>query len=435
MEHPWLYVICLLSLIGSTTSLGRAGEPETLRDAVECTPRQGLPNFFAKLAAGDEVRIAYLGGSITAQPGWRPQTLAWFQRQYPEAKVSEINAAIGGTGSMLGVFRLQHDVLQHKPDLLFVEFAVNDSGTPSASILQTMEGIVRQTWLANPRTDICFVYTLTQQMLSDLQHDKFPRAASVMERVADHYGIPSIHMGVEVARLEAAGQLVFVGPKPQGDAAEHSAVKIVFSGDGVHPYPETGHVVYTRVIARSMDKIKGVGKPADHCVCEPLVSERWQKATMVPLQRDWLGGDWQELSPSSNTLARQFANRMPGLWQAGSPGDTLTFHFRGTAVGFYDLLGPDCGQLTIQVDDRPPITRPRFDGYCSYHRLSLLMVASDLPDADHTVKVSLDAQAPDKAKILQPQRREDLEKNPAKYAGLNWYVGGIMLIGEPLEQP
>ena len=35
-------------------------------------PRGGMPNVLAKLAAGKEVRIAYLGGSITAQNGWRP---------------------------------------------------------------------------------------------------------------------------------------------------------------------------------------------------------------------------------------------------------------------------------------------------------------------------------------------------------------------------
>src|SRR5689334_16018215 len=99
-----------------------------LVEAKECTPRAGLPNFFAKLEAGAEVRIGYLGGSITAQEGWRPKTLAHFQKTYPKAKITQINAAIGGTGSDLGVFRVRQDVLEKKPDLLFVEFAVNDGG-------------------------------------------------------------------------------------------------------------------------------------------------------------------------------------------------------------------------------------------------------------------------------------------------------------------
>ena len=36
--------------------------------------------------------------------------------QFPKATVAEINAAIGGTGSDLGVFRLRNDVLQHRPE-------------------------------------------------------------------------------------------------------------------------------------------------------------------------------------------------------------------------------------------------------------------------------------------------------------------------------
>ena len=68
--------------------------------------RGGLPNFFAKLDAGHKVNIGYLGGSITAQNGWRPKTLKWFQKNYPKAKISQINAAIGGTGSDLACFVL-----------------------------------------------------------------------------------------------------------------------------------------------------------------------------------------------------------------------------------------------------------------------------------------------------------------------------------------
>jgi hypothetical protein len=37
----------------------------------ECQARNGLPNVFAKLEAGEEVRVAYLGGSITDAEGWR----------------------------------------------------------------------------------------------------------------------------------------------------------------------------------------------------------------------------------------------------------------------------------------------------------------------------------------------------------------------------
>src|SRR5829696_5949745 len=99
IEDVFLIMACmrvLISILIVAATLSAAAAEE-LAPLVECLPRSGLPNFFAKLnTAGAEVRIAYLGGSITAQDGWRPKTLAHFQKTYPDAKVTQINAAIGG---------------------------------------------------------------------------------------------------------------------------------------------------------------------------------------------------------------------------------------------------------------------------------------------------------------------------------------------------
>ncbi len=201
---------CLfLGCVGLVALDARAGDPPfPLVDAKECRPRQGLPNFLAKARTpGALVKVAYLGGSITEQPGWRPKTLAYFQKTYPDANFSEINAAIGGTGSDLGVYRLKHDVLDGKPDLLFVEFATNDGGAPPFQIQKCMEGIVRQTWKLLPDCDICFVYTLVESAAGPMLEGKFQRAASAMEAIAEHYGIPSVHLAMEVARLAKEGKL------------------------------------------------------------------------------------------------------------------------------------------------------------------------------------------------------------------------------------
>ena len=189
-------LLCFASCIIASS----AADEFPLAEAKECRPRNGLPNFLVKAnTAGADIKIGYLGGSITAQPGWRPKTLAHFKKTWPQAKFSEINAAIGGTGSDLGVFRLKQDVLDHQPDLLFVEFAVNDGGASPEQIFRCMEGIVRQTWKALPECDICFVYTLTEQLAPAMLDGKFQRSASAMEKIADHYGIPTVHMAMEVA--------------------------------------------------------------------------------------------------------------------------------------------------------------------------------------------------------------------------------------------
>lgn len=418
----------LLGLI-AVVCLSAADFP--LREAVECTPRGGLPNVAAKIAAGQEVKIAYFGGSITAANGWRVKTLAWFKQTYPHATFSENNAAIGGTGSDLGTYRLGYDVLRHKPDLLFVEFAVNDGGSDPAEIQRNMEGIVRQTWKADAATDICYVYTLTGDMVKHFNQRTFPRAASAMEGVADHYHIPSIHFGVEVVRRVAAGTLVFKADQELSPVQKAAlGDQVVFSNDNVHPL-DAGHALYAEVAARHLPTLLA-GTAKEHDLGQPLRADNTEQARMLPLAQAMLSDGWEKLDPATNDQARSFGDRMPGLYRAQQPGTKLSFRFRGTAVGIYDLVGPDCGQLLVSVDGGAPRIVRRIDGYCTYHRIAVLRLASGLPEGEHRVEVTLDATAPDKAKILFEHNRPDLEKNPGKYAGTRWYAGGIMLIGEAL---
>lgn len=413
-------------------SLQAFGAELPLAPAVECHPRGGLPNVLAKLQAGDEVRIGYLGGSITAQAGWRPKTLAWFAEQFPQAKVGEINAAIGGTGSDLGVFRLEHDVLVHKPDLLFVEFAVNDGGAPPEQIYRCMEGIVRQTWRNDPTTDICFVYTLAGNMLQTLQEGRFPRSASAMERIAEHYAIPSIHMGVEVARLEKEGKLIFQGPKPATEQ-EKAALgeKILFSPDAVHPYTDTGHQLYLDAVVRSMARIRDAGRPGPHPLGDPFIANNWEKAQMVPLSRARLSEGWKKLDSQTDAMAKRFGDRLPEVWKANQPGESIRFRVRGSVIRIYDLVGPDCGQVSIQVDDEPAYVRPRFDAYCTYHRLNCLVVGNNLKPAEHEITLTIHPEQPDKARILS-QRNETMD-DPKRFDGTTWYAGAILVLGDFLD--
>ena len=410
-------------------ALGKTAGTGGLAAAAECRERGGLPNFFARSRAGGEVRIAYLGGSITAQDGWRPQSLRWFQERFPAAKLSEINAAIGGTGSDLGVFRLQHDVLARHPTLLFVEFAVNDGGAPADQIYRCMEGIVRQTWKNDPTTDICFVYTLAGNMLQTLQTGRFPPSATAMEKVADFYDIPSIHLGLEVARLEMVGKLIFKGEKPKTDADKQAVSgKILFSPDAVHPYPDTGHQLYLEAIARSMPGIEKMGATGAHTLGAPMVGDNWANAKLLPLSKATLSSGWRRLDPAADSLAKSFGKRMPELWKATQPGESISLRFRGTTLRIYDLLGPDCGQVSVVVDGGKPEVKPRFDAYCTYHRLATLTVAERLANAEHNVTITILPEQPNKAKILA-QRGEKID-DPKRFDGTAWYAGGLLLIGD-----
>jgi lysophospholipase L1-like esterase len=395
----------------------------------EFQPRGGTPNFLAKARGDAALRIGYLGGSITAADGWRPKTLKWFQQKFPAAKFSEINAAIGGTGSDLGVFRLQRDVLDHQPDLLFVEFAVNDGGAAREQIHRAMEGIVRQIWRAFPDCDICFVYTIAGNMLETTQAGKLPRSVEAMEELAAHYQIPSINFGLEVARLEKEGKLVFKAAKPTNDVQRAAlADKMVFSSDAVHPHADTGHELYRQAVARAFDQLAAnPATPAKHALGTPLRADNWEQAKLVPLNAKLLTGSWTLLD-ATNKTAKSFAKRLPELWRATQPGDALQFKFRGTSAAVYDLLGPDCGQLRLTLDGKDMGLRPRFDSYCTYHRLGSVSAGSTLSNTVHEVRLTLDPAPLDKAKILA-QRNEKID-SPKRFEPAHWYAGALMIVGE-----
>ena len=415
-------------LIAASLLIASRLQSAPVDDLPEHVLRGGLPNIFAKLEKGGEVKIAYLGGSITAQPGYRVKTFEWFKKEYPQAKLTEINAAIGGTGSDLGVFRVGQDVLAHKPDLMFVEFAVNDGGAAPEQIHRCMEGIVRQTWRANPETDICFVYTIANNMIDEWKTGKLPRSVVAMEQLAEHYGIPSIHFGREIAKLAAADRLIVAGPLPKTDA-ERAALgnKIVFAPDKVHPHIETGHQIYFETTVRAFEKMRNGGNPAPHGVKAPFVADNLENAKLVPLSKAKLSAGWQRL-PADHKL-KGFFNRLPEIWHANQPGDSVEFKFKGTAVGIYDLLGPDCGQVSITLDGKPA-DKPtsRFDSYCTYHRLGSFFPSRNLPAGEHTIRIEIHPDQADKGKIITDKKA--FAADPKRFDDRQWYAGAIMLVGD-----
>jgi lysophospholipase L1-like esterase len=91
-------------------------------------------DFDARARAGERLSVVFFGGSLTwsanaTEPnrtGFRGLVADWLEARYPTAHFRFSDAAIGGTGSLLGIFRLDRDVLAHKPDLVFLDFSCND---------------------------------------------------------------------------------------------------------------------------------------------------------------------------------------------------------------------------------------------------------------------------------------------------------------------
>lgn len=410
--------------------------------AREVALRDGIGVFTAKAESGAPVTVAYLGGSITEMNGWRNLTTEWLRKEFPKTQVKEIAAAIGGTGSDLGVFRVGHDALRHSPDLLFVEFATNDRGKSSETIVRQIEGIVRQTWAKDAGTDIVFVYTITHHAVPEYAKGGTQPTVEAMEKVAARYGIPSVDFGYRVMDELDAGRLVMsmkeietAVPKetPERDKvlAEKLAKegKILFAKDGVHP-AMPGHGLYLKSVQNLFAKAKGM-KAADHAKKmegAPLDRMNLENAKMVSLVPAMLKGEWTK-SAEMNKDAR-FVSRMDEIWETKTPGSKLCFTFNGSHCRIYDLLGPDGGQVWVTVDGkRSAKSVARFDSYCTYHRMANLPVYDGKPGR-HTVEIELDSAQPDRQSVAFRLKDPKTELAGPKYNGTRFWPAKIMVVGD-----
>ncbi len=127
-----------------------------------------LKVFFNKLKSGEEVTVAYLGGSITQGTSagndlcYARLTTNWLEEQFPDAKINYVNAGIGATGSYIGVHRADKDVISHSPDLVFVEYSVNDTTERTETNKATYESLLRKLWFSDS-TPALVTIAMTQE--------------------------------------------------------------------------------------------------------------------------------------------------------------------------------------------------------------------------------------------------------------------------------
>ncbi|MCL1045058.1 SGNH/GDSL hydrolase family protein [Shewanella electrodiphila] len=301
----------------------------------ELRVREGLPNFFKKLHAGEDVKVGYIGGSITNGGMWRDKSIAWLQSEYPQANISQVNAAIGGTGPDYGAARMGEHLLKHNPDMVFIEYRVNNGGVYQG---RAIEGLIPQIWKHNPQAEICIVYTISHWMIEDIAKGNQTQAGKHIEAVANHYGITSIDFGLEVVNLLEGNQLVF----KKGDSPTKG--KIIFSKDGVHPV-ESGHDIYQSVLARSLKSIESHGVAGTNSIPEPSQQRIFSNASMVPVNKAIYSNNWHSVPLTGIDIDADLADENRGskvifdqAMTTSTVGESFTFEWEGFLLGFTALL-------------------------------------------------------------------------------------------------
>ncbi len=342
--------------------------------------RNGLKNSFIKFEREKKGRVAFLGGSITYNPGWRDSISNYLVKRFPDTKFEFIAAGIPSFGSTEDVFRVKRDILKKgSVDLLFVEAAVNDGGKgrPESEVVRSMEGVVRQARRAYPTTDIVFMYFVDPSKIKDYNNGTEPEIIRIHDSVAKYYNIPVLNLAKEITDRINVGEFTWkddfknVHPSPFGQGI-YARSMLSFLDDAWSGFVAEDDKVENYDMLAKLDK---------SCYDNGVLID----AKDVKLVKGWSFVDNWRPEIKANTRAN-FIN-VPML-VGDYPGKSLKFSFDGNAIGIAVAAGPDAGIVEYRIDKGEWKTKDLFTKHSKvYHLPWYYMLADSLPDGKHTLEM------------------------------------------------
>lgn len=163
-----------------------------------------MADVFQKAQNGEDITVAYIGGSITE--GYNAGTTEFYaktctdllQGYFPDITVTGVNAGISGTPSLLGNLRLERDVLSADPDIVFVEFAVNDG--QEADYKNAYESLVRTLLTQEKDIAVVLLFTVLDSGYTCQEH---------MSKIGANYDLPMISVHESVYEEIEAGRMTW----------------------------------------------------------------------------------------------------------------------------------------------------------------------------------------------------------------------------------
>ena len=329
-----------------------------------------LAKLIKKLQGGESVTVAYLGGSITQGSSagnelcYARLTTNWLEEQFPDAKIKYVNAGIGATGSYIGIHRAERDVLAYAPDLVFIDFSVNDTSDRITTNKATYEGLIRKLWQADSAPAI-ITLAMTQENGTSVQTEH--------SEIAVKYDIPMISYRNAILDVIDKGYIVWDD----------------ISDDNIHPNVQ-GHAVLTQMITNYLqnviDNIENIDTTEPELPGTSDSGMKYQNAAIVEPgdERCTATGVFTE----HNTNFGNFGN--PWMAKVSSNTEISGLEFTVTAqnIGLlYGKLISNGGVLDVYVDDELMVSiNCDFPGgwgnYVEFQEVASFMTASE-----HTVKI------------------------------------------------
>jgi lysophospholipase L1-like esterase len=316
-----------------------------------------LARVFAKALRGEPIRLGVIGGSITVgamasspASSYSGLLLAWWRERFPKCEIDLINAGIGGTGSMYGALRAGRDLLSGTPDLVVIEFAVNDNWTDG----EAYEGLVRQI-LAQPNQHaVILLFMMWERGGNDQE---------MQAKVGMHYNLPMVSFRDAMWPEMAAGRLKWSD----------------YIVDTVHPN-DAGHAAAARFLTAMCESGMNAVTTKTFNTADPLPPPLHSDAFQQVGWRDAL-----DLVPVENEGWRQTVDdENRPVWVGTARAGRISFDWWGTGlVAVFARAPDDRNRLRVCIDGASFQT---LDASIQPRR-SITILAEGLASGPHTVEL------------------------------------------------
>ena len=233
------------------------------RSLISTGNTERIHKVISKAKSGKEVSLVYLGGSITegalAEPRetncYAYRSAQAFAKRYMKSpsQLRFHNAGISGTPSLLGITRCEQDVLQYEPDIVFIEFAVNDSDEWKNKI--SYESLIKKLLLSKTEPAVVLIFTRMEKGYTAQPH---------MSLIGKHYQLGMISVGNAITPEIECGSMNW--SDYSSDYAHPTTEGHRFISDLIMHYllkaenlrPEPHHLPDTAVFGNELAKLENI---------------------------------------------------------------------------------------------------------------------------------------------------------------------------------
>jgi lysophospholipase L1-like esterase len=377
--------------------------------AAEAKPGS-FAKFDAQAKAGEHLNVVFFGASLTwganatdqALTSYRAQTKALLETRYPKARFQCYDAAIGGTSSQLGVFRLDRDVLARKPDLVFIDFSANDDNwNGSPLVFASYESLLRRIIRDGGAPVVAVMFPFMWEIGPGLESGTTAHLGGLTQRlkIAAAYGVPA---------GDAAALVI------ERVRKKETTLDRIWDTDGVHP-GDAGYQLFADAAFAAFEK--GVRENAVCAVPEKMLHDSLFMTNRRAMLADLLPSDalppgWTQGKPHlTGACHDQMMSRWLGRLLIASNRErvknaegkeesvpqtpaTLRFEVRASFVMVFGEATLNSGKYRIRIDGKPhtympdgkkeptdlyDMTSARFNGNWNYHKTIVENLDANVP--------------------------------------------------------